>query len=434
MGRSVRQSSGEVTIEFQKFHAAQKQMYKTRTKREAWRCGRRFGKTTLLENANGNWAVNGLKCGWFAPDYKLLLPTYKRIHTLVAPFIKASSKVDMIIELQNGGLIEFWTLNNPDAGRSRAYHKVTIDEAGLVKTGLKETWDLAIEPTLLDYSGDAIMCGTPKGEDPENFFYEACTDKALGWREVHAPSHANPLLPVAELERLEKTKPPLVWRQEYRAEFVNWNGAQFFELSKILGDDGYPVPMPVKIDAVYAVIDTALKSGQEHDGTAVVFVGISKYHSAPLTILDWDIVQIDGGLLESWLPTVYQRLEVLAAATEARNGSIGVFIEDKGSGTVLLQQAERHGWMAEPIDTKLTAMGKDERALSVSGYWYNGQIKICVPAYEKVKEFKQQTRNHLLTQVLGFRIGDKDAHKRADDLFDVTVYSISIGLGDQDGW
>ncbi len=54
----------------------------------------------------------------------------------------------------------------------------------------------------------------------------------------------------------------------------------------------------------------------------------------------------------------------------ARHGSIGVWIEDKNSGTILLQQAIRSQWPATAIDSKLTAMGKDERALSVSGYVY----------------------------------------------------------------
>ena len=42
-------------------------------------------------------------------------------------------------------------------------------------------------------------------------------------------------------------------------------------------------------------------------------------------------------------------------------------IEDKNSGTILLQQALRRGMPAQAIDSKLTAVGKDERALNVSG-------------------------------------------------------------------
>jgi hypothetical protein len=81
--------------------------------------------------------------------------------------------------------------------------------------------------------------------------------------------------------------------------------------------------------------------------------------------LDWDIAQIEGALLETWLPEVFARLEELARLCRARSGSIGAFIEDKNSGTILLQQALRRQMPAHPIDSKLTAMGKDERAISV---------------------------------------------------------------------
>jgi hypothetical protein len=44
------------------------------------------------------------------------------------------------------------------------------------------------------------------------------------------------------------------------------------------------------------------------------------------------------------------------------------------------------------------------------------------------------TKNHLVQQISGFRIGDPDAHKRADDLLDATVYGVAIGLGNSEGF
>jgi hypothetical protein len=58
---------------------------------------------------------------------------------------------------------------------------------------------------------------------------------------------------------------------------------------------------------------------------------------------------------------------------------------------------------AQAIDAKLTAMGKDERALSVSGHVYTDH------AFNKAAPYKQRTKNHLMMdQIDGFRIGDKD--------------------------
>ena len=61
-------------------------------------------------------------------------------------------------------------------------------------------------------------------------------------------------------------------------------------------------------------------------------------------------------------------------------------------------------------------------------------MKIAKPAFEKVKEYKNQSKNHLISQVCGYRIGDKDAHKRADDLADCFTYGVIIGLNGSEGF
>jgi hypothetical protein len=50
--------------------------------------------------------------------------------------------------------------------------------------------------------------------------------------------------------------------------------------------------------AVFAVIDSATKTGSDHDGTAVVYAALTNPPDQRLVILDWDIVQIEGSLLE----------------------------------------------------------------------------------------------------------------------------------------
>jgi hypothetical protein len=150
-------------------------------------------------------------------------------------------------------------------------------------------------------------------------------------------------------------------------------------------------------------------------------------------ILDWDIVQIEGAILETWLPTVFERLSKLSRICRARYGSVGAWIEDKNSGTILLQQSARRQWAARAIESKLTAMGKDERAISVSGYVHRGNVKYTDQALNKTTVYKRKTRNHLIDQVESFRIGDKDS-KREDDLLDTFCYGIAISLGNPDGF
>jgi hypothetical protein len=113
---------------------------------------------------------------------------------------------------------------------------------------------------------------------------------------------------------------------------------------------------------------------------------------------------------------------------------LGAFIEDTNSGTILLQQAVKRGWKAQAIDTELVSKGKDERAINVSGYVYQGLVKVTEQAYDKVTTFKGSTRNQMMSQILGFRVADPDANKRADDLLDCFCYGISLALGDSSGY
>jgi hypothetical protein len=182
------------------------------------------------------------------------------------------------------------------------------------------------------------------------------------------------------------------------------------------------------------VIDTASKTGTEHDATAVTYFARDGIRGrAPLSIIDWDVTQIEGATLELWLPDVARRLEELSRECGARNGIAGIFIEDKNSGTILIQQALRRGIQAQGIDSKLTAMGKDERAISVSGYVHRGEVKYCEPAFNKTVIYKRQSANHLLNQVESFRVGDKKSD-REDDLLDTFCYGIALALGDTQGF
>jgi hypothetical protein len=78
-------------------------------------------------------------------------------------------------------------------------------------------------------------------------------------------------------------------------------------------------------------------------------------------------------------------------------------------------------------------MGKDERAISVSGYVYRGQVKYTDEAFHKTVIYKGKARNHLVEQVETFRVGDKDS-KREDDLLDTFCYGIAISLGNASGF
>jgi hypothetical protein len=424
------------TVTLPTLHSGQIAAWEARSRYTVLRCGRRFGKTALASTLVGDGAARAERWGIFAPDYKMTSETYGDIYEMLEPITQSASKIDGVIKCVGGGRVDFWTLNNPRAGRSRKYHGVIIDEAAFAGDDMEDIWTKSIKPTLLDYRGVAWAMSTPAGQDDDNWFYRICRDKSLGFVEFHAPSSANPYLPADEIAKLELENSPEVYRQEYLAEFVDWSGVAFFPPESLLVD-GRPVPMPDKCDVVIAFVDTAIKTGSEHNSTGVVYASYNSLTHPQTVILGWDLVQIEGAAQAAWLPTVYAQLEEYARLCGARRGSAGVMIEDKATGTVLLQQAEnlrRAGQFApaHPIDSKLTALGKDERAIAASPHVYAGDVKISEQAFNKTKVHKQVSANHFFRQVTGFRIGAK--LKDGLDLLDCFCYCVLLTRGNSKGF
>jgi len=213
-------------------------------------------------------------------------------------------------------------------------------------------------------------------------------------------------------------------------------GASFFNIDDLLVD-GQPVPMPDRCDTVGAMIDTSIKSGKQHNATAVTYFSYNSLTKpTPTLIIDWDILQIEGAAQAGWLENVYVRLEELSRICGARRGVAGAFIEDKATGTVLIQQAEnlraqgKHA-PAYAIDSKLTAMGKDERAIMASPYVIAQGVKITQEAFDKVTVHKGHSANHLISQVSNFRLGSKETDGL--DLLDTFCYLVSVTLGSNSG-
>lgn len=419
-------------------------------KRKAVRCGRRWGKTDLIKSWIGDGALKGYPCGIFAPDYKRLSEIFVELDAMLDPAIPSqggTNKSDGVIRLKTGGRVDFWTLEDEKAGRSRYYKRVAIDEAGYTKSNMMGIWDKAIEPTLTDLRGDCLVASNTNGIDPENFLWAICHQPKHRFIEVHEPSWNNPWVPRPILgmspeevqadrdayyaEKRANTH-PLVFAQEYESAFVDWSGVAFFGLDKWLDADGRAAPWPPHCDRVFAVVDSATKTGSGNDGTAVIYFARNQWAGTPLVILDWEIVQVEGDVLHTWLEGVHRRLHELAEMVKAREGARGIWIEDKNSGMVLIMQGRKRWGHAfvNAIGGTWMQLGKDERAMSVSDYHYQGKCRVSEYAHNKVTVYKGTSRNHLEGQVSGFRIGDKDAAKRADDLLDAYVHGLALTFGD----
>jgi hypothetical protein len=211
-------------------HQAQNEIVKNRRRFNVVDCGRRWGKSYLAAHLLIiTSAKSKYPCGYFTPTYKLLENTYTQLQNLLKPAI--SRKHDnQFIELITGGRIDFWTMDNPYAGRSRKYKVAIVDEAAFAKN-LWELWTESIRPTLTDLKGSAWFLSTPKGK---NDFYKLFV-KGQGdndWASWQMSTYTNPFIEPSEIDAARKDLPEIAFNQEYMAMF-NENAANPFGLEHI---------------------------------------------------------------------------------------------------------------------------------------------------------------------------------------------------------
>ena len=214
-------------------HAAQLPIIKDARRFNVLVCGRRFGKTRLGIYMLAQKELYSLPCAWFAPTYKDILEVWREINTTLKPIITRSSIQERRVELAGGGTIEFWSLDNEDAGRGRKYKRVIIDEAAKAPY-LQAAWEQAIRPTLTDYKGDAYFLSTPKGR---NYFWRLYQRALEGgeWQAWHYPTVANPYIDASEVLAAKQDLPEAIYKQEYLAEFIENEGSVFRNIDACMG-------------------------------------------------------------------------------------------------------------------------------------------------------------------------------------------------------
>ena len=219
-----------IRLELPKMHPMQHKVFSQRRQFNVGCCGRRWGKTLiaviLLCQEGG--ILHGQPCAWFAPKSKYMAKVWREVINILRPVILRKNATERVIEFVGGGELEFWTLEDIDAGKSRHYSRVIIDEAELAKD-LQYSWEQAISPTLTDLDGDAWFFSTPKGYTYfQGLFNKGKSDHPddKEWMSWQLPTSSNPTIPKLEhsLARAKRDLPTLVYQQEYLAQFVDFGG------------------------------------------------------------------------------------------------------------------------------------------------------------------------------------------------------------------
>ena len=190
-------------------------------------CGRRFGKDVIERNYAAEGVIAAEPVGWYEPDYKSLLQNWSWMCNALAPITKRKSEQERTITTVNGGVIEFWSLENKDASRGRHYKRVVINEAAKVPH-LEYSWNAVIRPTLLDLEGGAMIGSTPKGMNYFWQLYRRGMDEADPlWSSWSYTTYDNPYIDKNEIDELKRSQPEIIFRQEIMAEFITDMGSVF---------------------------------------------------------------------------------------------------------------------------------------------------------------------------------------------------------------
>ncbi len=208
-------------------HPAQAEVMRDRGRFNVLCAGRRWGKTTLgLSRLVAN-ALAGQPVAWFSPSYRMLTEVWRDTRRVLGPVTVHQDLQQHRLELLTGGVLEMWSLDQPDVARGRKYRTVVIDEAAMVRH-LEEAWNAVIRPTLVDFRGGAWFLSTPKGLNYFKHLYDRGADARFpDWAAWQMPTVSNPYIPADEVEDSRRSLPERTFAQEFEAVFLEADGAVF---------------------------------------------------------------------------------------------------------------------------------------------------------------------------------------------------------------
>lgn len=320
--------------------------------------GRRAGKTALGVNRATDTNVLAYPVGWFSPSYKDMLEVWREVEQVLTPVTARRNANERRLELTTGGVLEFWSLDNPQAGRGRKYRRVIIDEAAFVPQ-LVDIWEYAIRPTLADYRGDAWAMSTPKGRNGFHQLWQRGQGDADDWRSWQMPSEVNPLLPPDELADMRRSLPASVVAQELDAQFVDDAGGVFRRVMDAATATALDGPQPGR--AYVAGVDIA-------DAADFTAVSIIDTRTRAQVYLD-RFNRVGYQALEDRLHAVYERFGVQT-----------MVIEDNSIGQPVIDHLRGRGMTIVPFHT--SAATKSPLIQALQSAFEHGELTILPDALQ----------------------------------------------------
>ena len=272
-----RSGPGAYTVRLPSLHPAQQRLVAESRRYNVAACGRRWGKTflaldVLIDGPRAKGALHGYPVALYAPTYQTMLESWRQLVAVLKPITVKKSDSDHRLDLLTGGVIECWSLDNPDAGRGRKYATVVIDEAAMIKR-LEEAWEQNIQPLLLDYRGEAWIISTPKSDNYFHTLFQrgwpANAQRDAEWQSWQLPTWNNPYISRSDVDAMRGAMPQLAFLQEIEAQFVSFAGT--FVKAEMIHRGEPPAGL-----TMYQGVDLALSMKETADYTAIVTVGVDE--------------------------------------------------------------------------------------------------------------------------------------------------------------
>lgn len=262
--------------------------------------------------------AQGQPFAWAAPTYKMLTDDWQNLCNTLATVTKRRSEQEKRLTLINGGELDFWSLDHPDAMRGRKYARVVVNEAAFVP-GLMQVFNLIIRPTLIDLKGDGYFVGTPKGH---NDYWMLFNQTGQDWAHWQMSSYSNPHIPASELDALKGTMLERAFQQEIMGQFL---------------EDGGGVFRRVQNAAIVTQIETGL-SGHQYT------IGADWGRSNDATVFSvLDVVTKECVFMDRMTDTDYASQRIRLIALAGRFNKAAVLVETNSIGQPQLEELQRMG-------------------------------------------------------------------------------------------
>jgi hypothetical protein len=242
----------DIVIKLKKRHLNQQHIIETAKRFNVLKCGRRFGKTSLAEELIIEPALDGFPVAYYCPTYKDLNDFWINIVGICRDVIQSKNEQLKQIRLITGGVIDMWSLDEPDSGRGRKYKRVVIDECEKAKK-LDIAYKGTIRATLTDLIGDCWFLSTPKFG--QTYFKELYNNahKTTDWQAWTFSTYDNPFMNKGEIDSAKATLEDVYFRCEYLAQDVDLKGLRWaFAYDK---DKHTGLPVLNKAHEVYLSFD-----------------------------------------------------------------------------------------------------------------------------------------------------------------------------------